>query len=251
MLTVKAAAKRAEVGEATVWRMLADGRLKKYRRAGDRRVYLDQKEVDESQPPPGGADAPSPDLGGRGSLDPAGQSTLGFDTKGCQEGSRLGQPRGPKVAFCHRSNLAPRVIAGRLLADRLLTQQIIPFSAVTLDGSDHRSAGAFYHGFKIHRATKWATFRRRGDRPVPVSSVIRFEMLEASAGFEPAVEVLQWLAWPLGTVKAGRAAVRTRPQPGEPGARELIGSIRYCALVVSSRTDAPFLALRPTLDNGA
>jgi len=82
-----------------------------------------------------------------------------------------------------------------------------------------------------------------------VSSVIRFEMLEA--GFEPAVEVLQWLAWPLGTVKAGRAAVRTRPQPGEPGARELIGSIRYCALVVSSRTDAPFLALRPTLDNGA
>jgi len=38
MLTVKAAAKRAEVGEATVWRMLADGRLKKYRRAGDRRV---------------------------------------------------------------------------------------------------------------------------------------------------------------------------------------------------------------------
>src|SRR5207245_6312013 len=164
----------------------------------------------QSQPPPGGADAPSP-VGGRGSrratrarrcrpagpnVDPAGQSTLGFDTKGCQEGSRLGQPRGPKVAFCHRSNLAPRVIAGRLLADRLLTQQIIPFSAVTLDGSDHRSAGAFYHGFKIHRATKWATFRRRGDRPVPVSSVIRFEMLEASAGFEPAVEVLQWLAWP-------------------------------------------------------
>ena len=28
MLTVKAAAKRANVGEATVWRMLADGRLK-------------------------------------------------------------------------------------------------------------------------------------------------------------------------------------------------------------------------------
>jgi len=47
MLTVKAAAKRAKVGEATVWRVLADGRLKKYRRPAIAAFYLDQKKVDE------------------------------------------------------------------------------------------------------------------------------------------------------------------------------------------------------------
>lgn len=48
MITVLVAAKRARVGQATIWRMLKDGRLTRYRRAGDRKVYLDPKEVDKA-----------------------------------------------------------------------------------------------------------------------------------------------------------------------------------------------------------
>jgi excisionase family DNA binding protein len=46
LISLDEAAGRYDLGKTTLWRWLREGKLKRYRRAGDRRTLVDQDQLD-------------------------------------------------------------------------------------------------------------------------------------------------------------------------------------------------------------